>query len=255
MDADYIIHRLREGLPLTKIANELSCSRNTLYRHMEKQGVSPRDFKLNHDTFECIDDEHTAYWLGFLYADGNVMDKKGVHRISFNLHERDESHLHKFRDFIDCIVKPRPFREFIRLSVHSQKMVNDLISHGCVPRKSLILSPPGIEDHLIPHFMRGYWDGDGSFSVRSYQTKDSLYSSIVGTEVFLNWIQDVLIEASVIANRKKLQPDGKIKTLKINGGFESLNLVKYLYTGASVYLDRKYSKIKPFLEQEHAPNL
>ena len=41
-------------------------------------------------------------------------------------------------------------------------MVNDLINLGCIPNKSLTLTfPDFINDELLPHFIRGYFDGDG----------------------------------------------------------------------------------------------
>lgn len=45
----------------------------------------------------------------------------------------------------------------------SDNMFVDLCKHGCVPNKSLILTfPRTIPDNLIHHFIRGYFDGDGS---------------------------------------------------------------------------------------------
>lgn len=44
-------------------------------------------------------------------------------------------------------------------------MMGDLISNGCVPKKSLILKFPEediVSKELQSHFIRGYFDGDGS---------------------------------------------------------------------------------------------
>ena len=46
-------------------------------------------------------------------------------------------------------------------------MFNDLIKQGCVPNKSLILTFPNkhqVPENLINHFIRGYFDGDGSIN-------------------------------------------------------------------------------------------
>lgn len=50
-------------------------------------------------------------------------------------------------------------------SLRSQKTVDDLKQLGCIERKSLILKFPTEEQvpfDLLHHFIRGYFDGDGS---------------------------------------------------------------------------------------------
>lgn len=65
-------------------------------------------------------------------------------------------------------------------------MCNDLISHGCVPNKSLILKPPKIDNELINHFIRGYFDGDGCVS---FNSKTKVYAvCILGTKEILEYI-------------------------------------------------------------------
>lgn len=52
----------------------------------------------------------------------------------------------------------------------SDKMFNDLCSHGCVPNKSLVLTfPKDIPENLIHHFIRGYFDGDGSVFILNHK--------------------------------------------------------------------------------------
>lgn len=48
--------------------------------------------------FEKIDNEEKAYWLGFLYADGNVSLKED--KIELSLAEKDLNHIKKFKNFI-----------------------------------------------------------------------------------------------------------------------------------------------------------
>ena len=80
-------------------------------------------------------------------------------------------------------------------------MYNDLIKQGCVPRKSLILTFPNtnqVPENLINHFIRGYFDGDGSisygirerYSVRKKQNlkRIAVKADFVGTKEMLNEI-------------------------------------------------------------------
>ena len=120
---------------------------------------------LNH--FEKIDTEEKAYWLGFLYADGSVGSKEN--KIELGLAEKDLSQVEKFKQFIglDNKISYRKNTKSYRSSFRSQKCKQDLISQGCVPKKSLILTFPTeqqVSHSLICHFMRGYFDGDGWFT-------------------------------------------------------------------------------------------
>lgn len=49
-----------------------------------------------------------------------------------------------------------------KVVINSNDMVKDCISHGIVPRKSLILEPPQIDKQFYLPFILGYFDGDGS---------------------------------------------------------------------------------------------
>ena len=68
--------------------------------------------------------------------------------------------------------------------MRSQKTVNDLKKLGCVEKKSSILTFPTsqqVPNNLIYHFIRGYFDGDGSICI----TDKNYHISFVGTENFI----------------------------------------------------------------------
>ena len=53
----------------------------------------------------------------------------------------------------------------VRVNVCNKKMCNDLFNLGIVSNKSLTLQfPKNIPNSLIKHYLRGYFDGDGSIS-------------------------------------------------------------------------------------------
>ena len=49
-------------------------------------------------SFDVIDTEEKAYWLGFLYADGNVSNTKN--EVGITLQSSDIKHLYKFKTFL-----------------------------------------------------------------------------------------------------------------------------------------------------------
>ena len=55
--------------------------------------------KINEHIFDTIDTEEKAYWLGFLFADGNVSKRDNCFEMS--LAEKDKEHLEKFNNFIN----------------------------------------------------------------------------------------------------------------------------------------------------------
>ena len=161
-------------ITLREICKKHNISREYASKILKEQGISLRKKISSDDTlFEKIDTEEKAYWLGFLYADGNVYynEKRVSYRIELGLAEKDLNHLEKFKKFLNCTneIKYRQNIKAYRIMIGSKKMCNDLIKLGCVPNKSLILTFP-TEDQvpleLQRHFIRGYFDGDGCITYR-----------------------------------------------------------------------------------------
>ena len=60
--------------------------------------------------FDSIDTEEKAYWLGFIYADGNIMTvtkKIQTYTLNITLKNSDIEHLHKFNTFMSGTVNIR----------------------------------------------------------------------------------------------------------------------------------------------------
>ena len=85
----------------------------------------------------------------------------------------------------------------------SDKMFNDLIKQGCIPNKSLVLTFPNkyqVPENLINHFIRGYFDGDGSinygirekYSIRKKQNikRLNVNAQFIGTKEMLTVINN-----------------------------------------------------------------
>lgn len=147
------------------------------------------EYNYNEKFFEKIDDEHKAYWLGFLYADGYIepiyrKDKIKAFRIEIGLSIKDKNHLEKFLIDIDSNA-PISYRkqmlgekEYLscRVRINNTKICKDLMRLGCTTRKSLTLEFPSeniLPSKYLKDFIRGYFDGDGciSYSERNYIDK------------------------------------------------------------------------------------
>lgn len=197
--------------------------------------------KFDHYYFSAIDSEQKAYWLGFIMADGNVQDrvKRGAMQLSLHLAGRDAYQLELFREAINSNKNINTCQAdgSVRFALSSDRMCSDLISIGCVPRKSLVLQYPSIPESLDRHFIRGYFDGDGH--VGTHGTR--LFAGVTGTEDFLLLVRKRLGLSQTIIKRSGCC------CLQWGTPHDLQRLYSYFYDNATVWLDRKRSKYGAFL--------
>lgn len=164
---------------------------------------------------------------------------------SLELCIKDIEHLEKFSRFMEYKGEIKKDSIRCRFYVRNKHLKEVLNSYGCVPRKSLILEFPDENifksKHLIRHFIRGYFDGDGCIS---YNTKDhlSMNMSVLGTEIFLNKAKKYIspnFEYKLGYNNKNQSEI--TRSLQINGK-NGLKALYYLYDSSIIYLNRKYNK-------------
>ncbi|MFV2015941.1 MAG: hypothetical protein ACC656_10955 [Candidatus Heimdallarchaeota archaeon] len=213
--------------------------------------MSNRKYTFNQDFFETIDSEEKSYWLGFLAADGCIRIQKNRYRITLKLAEKDKNHIEKFKNSIQSNhqIKPRVSNLgyiYFGLTLNSHKMFNDLLDKGLTPRKSLTLKPPtNVPKELIRHWIRGYFDGDGSIFKR--HNRDTLVLSLLGTEEVLEF---VLRESKV---------DLKVRSKKTSRAYfiqssykKALKFFDFIYKDSTIFLERKNLIYNNFLLKKAA---
>lgn len=237
MNIEKVIKRLRDGESLKSIAEDLNVSRNTIYKHLNKNG-NKRPPLLNENFFENIDSENKAYWLGFIAADGCVGLWYKKYRLDIGLNSKDFNHLEKFHRDIESSISVKVYPYRCQSSHTSDKLCNDLINLGIVPKKSLVLKYPNIHNSMDRHFIRGYFDGDGC--LYNYKNGKQWRISFLGTEDILKNIQKRL--GTNVSIRKK----NKIYTMYINGNKQVERILDYMYKDCKIKLDRKHKLYKEF---------
>ena len=259
-----IVEMYENNISLREIEKRTSHGRPAISKMLEELGIKTtkgnhyRKYFFNFDFFEKIDNELSAYWLGFLYADGCILpqNKYGEQEFKIAINKKDLELLEKFK--LD-IKSTYPIRydesageEHIQAiqSLRSQKTVNDLKKLGCVEKKSLILQFPTEEQvpkYLIHHFIRGYFDGDGS--ITSYQRKEnhrlSYNINIVGTESFIKELYNFFQIGTIFPDKRKCNS----WYLVINGNRQIETFYHKLYDDATRYMERKYLKFQELLKQ------
>ena len=102
------------------------------------------------------------------------------------------------------------------------------------------------------HFIRGYFDGDGCFSVIKRNDRKSPNSktyqfNITGMEKPLSIIQQHLVNnVGVIKNSLKRRKSTIAVTLHYSGRNVCKKILDYLYNDSTIYLQRKYNKYKEY---------
>ena len=134
-----------------------------------------------------------AYALGQLAADGNLSKNRNeICLVSTDLEMLDL--------FVGCLqldpgIKPRAQkvrgsrkpRYALRFSDWSFRVF--LKDVGLSPQKSLTIGPLAIPDNVFPDFLRGAWDGDGSWMARGDKRLRGKYGQLAsGSPAFLTWV-------------------------------------------------------------------
>lgn len=261
-----------EGKSTREIGKIMNTSGITISKHLQKMGVKIKDlhksrqiYPFNENYFKTIDDEHKAYWLGFIAADGCVLEptyqvskrtgkiiRKEQGALQIGLQEKDKAHLEKFQKDIKDTHKINfsKKRKAYDIKILSNIICMDLQQYNIVPRKSLVLEfPDNIREDLLRHFIRGYFDGDGSIAFcknkKGVISIGHIQVSIIGTVMFLNTLNNILedelqFKEKVVDLGNKHKP--VTKTIFFSSIAHTKKFLDFIYKDSTIYLDRKYER-------------
>lgn len=200
---NYILNNY-ENMSTKEMASILNCSVRdiNIFLDYKKLIFNSKKYTVDENYFETISTPNKAYWLGFLYADGCILVRERKNSKSYvleiSLREDDILHLEKLKMSLksNTPIKHKTIKDkykSCRINICNKKICEDLIRLGCTPRKSLTLTFPNEEQvpkKLIPHFIRGYLDGDGCI----FNDGKTAIVNFVGTYDFLNSIQEIMYD-------------------------------------------------------------
>lgn len=203
-----------------------------------------RIYDLKETFFDNIDNEKKAYILGLLYADGCNTGKRVTLGLTGdgekNLLDRIGSILYNDNYPLGYWKKTKSWR----LTIVNKKLATQLVSLGVVPRKSLILKFPSrsiVRETLLNHFIRGYFDGDGSIMLQRDNTRHIV--SFVGTFDFLTELKNILIGKDVFGNIYNASAkSGRLFDLRIQDRKSVDVFCRFIYDNATIWLGRKKEK-------------
>ena len=245
---------------VTYIHKYLNISEHQIYNFLKKENLIRsvgKNFKYtcDHDFFFNIDTEEKAYWLGVIYADGNVSKRNNSYFLRISSIDKDWLSLF-FKSIASNHILYREyhkkFNKYIyKVNITSNKLCEDLINLGCVPNKSKVITMPLIPDNLIRHFIRGYFDGDGTVSYDkylSYSDRCTLRSGICsGSKIFIEQILQYIPSKHKTIQKRK---NGNLYWFSLSVK-DSVQFYNYMYHEATIYLPRKkYIFEKYFLNKQ-----
>lgn len=238
------------------IASKLNRTKTAIDLKINKLGLKKSKYNYNHNFFDEINMEEKAYWLGFIFADGYIINGvKGneyCNELGIELQASDNEHLRKFNKSLhgnidikyrtrQCNLNNKFYKTcFIRL--YSKQIVESLIKHGITNNKSLKIEFPMLEDELIRHFVRGFFDGDGCIVKNNHVNGKSYVRCdfTSGSEIFINQLRNILYDKGIKSYIVK-DKDNSYRLI-IGGMVNCDNFLNYIYEDSNIYLDRKYIK-------------
>ena len=216
-----IIDAYKNNISLREIEKQFNVTRSTVSKFLTENGIKTttgnhyRKYFHDFDFFEIINTEEKAYWLGFMYADGYIVNNEnryGEDSFGLALSEDSLDSIQKFKKSLKATNPIRydnskkPGQRQVKLVMSSQKTVNDLMDKGVVKQKSLILQPPTeVPENLICHFIRGFFDGDGSLAKHEHKNCKHISFQINFTTTYkmAKWLLDIFQIGSIFPEKRR----------------------------------------------------
>ena len=234
-----------------------------------KNHISNR--RIRHDFFSNIQTELQAYLLGFYASDGSIDEKRKTLRI--HLQKRDSEIVYLYKDIISPDARTFTINEHqttgrngmivtahesFGVDITSTKICQDLVNLGIGYNKSYTdLHIPNIDKSLIRHFIRGYFDGDGSFVAKVDLPKNHknkvvrmCMSIIAKKPTILNeFIKYFSTEYNLTINLNYLKRDN-VYRFTTSSKKVCRKIFHVLYDNANFYLSRKFNKFNYYANTE-----
>ena len=219
-------------------------------------------YPINDTVFE--EGELKYYFLGIVAADGTIVSRKNEQAVELCLKACDIEILEKLRDRIspERPIHDKPSRvkeEYLakRLKFNSKPLVGMVAEYMTINKKSINLTwAKNIPDEFLRHFIRGYFDGDGTIDMcrnqREFDYGIKYYYvprlRFVGTKHFLTGMIRALERLTSIP-AVKVHRKGKENLWYFSySGLHARMLHDLMYNSATIYLKRKAALWKYILQ-------
>lgn len=245
------------------LAKKYNCSKSSITKVWAENNLSGKTCRVYYsdfDYFETINSKDKAYFLGLIASDGCIFRRKGHQSLmTISLKENDRYILELFKN---CLNSENPVsdspKEMVSFAITSDKMCDDLEKYGLKERKTYGFKYKNIPFEYMNHFIRGYFDGDGSISItkNNYDNLSNYSIRITSNPDILKQFKKHLEELGI---KIYLSKDNRVEkytngyqpyNLAITGTESKYNFINYIYGNCDNYkLSRKFDKCKIFLNK------
>lgn len=216
--------------------------------------------KVNEKFFETWS-SNMAYVLGYIYADGTLIDATYMRGKYITVTSVDSGSMERLRGYMESehvIFNRKSIYEkgkpHYGLKIGSHKIYNDLLKLGLYPNKSLTISFPTVPQKYLADFVRGYFDGDGCIYLeKGIGTQGQKIVKRLRT-IFTSGSRDYLVKMNESLKNIGLE-NGKIYTSQrayqlVYPTQDSVSLFIAMYSnaGKNSFFMRKFNKFKEYFK-------
>lgn len=235
-----------------EIATKLGFTERQIRSKLNNMGFKKlRSFNKRY--FKTVDSPSKAYWLGFLYADGYIVDnsKTRNYELGIELDYKDRYILEALSNELGNVHKiinrsrTKEYNGYVFttntsvIRIYSKEIVKDLERLGVVQNKTNSVIYPNYNEKYFFDFLRGYLDGDGCISIN--KRGNLLVSFTCSNREFLKTIQNIILKKLSIAGNIYKENDKKFKLMYFRKSDIPKLLSKIYYDPTSIMLLRKYN--------------
>ncbi len=199
-----------------------------------------------------------AYVLGFFAADGYMIkNKRGGYFVDF--YSNDKDILEKIQKVagsshkISKRIRRGNQMTSYRIQIGNKTWFNDLTALGFMQRKSKVLTMPTVSQEFLPHFVRGYFDGDGNIwfgKIHNHDRPNPVRVLAVmftcGSKKFVSALQEQLKKNANLKGGSFAYHDQAYRLSYSTQ--DALRLYSYMYKKESaLHLPRKKVRFEEFL--------
>jgi hypothetical protein len=236
---------------IKEISKKYNRSKRIVSKRMRELGLDYKNKdkpKNVYNDFFDFDSEKKFYWVGFLAGKSSIINRGG--KINLAINTNDKSIIDKFTQDSGMSINVCQMESKSKInyqgSIFDDDIIKKLSEFNITADKDVNYKIPEklLNNEQLRHLLRGYFDARSSL-----QINEKIIFTVKNNKCFINQINDIFNSNGILITAKiKEYEYNKSHEIRYIGS-QAKNILNYLYKDATIYLDRKYDKIKHLLDK------